>query len=619
MEVVEEDIAPVESLLILKEFQNVFLEELPNGLPPLQDIQHHIGLQPGASLPNKPHYRMSPTEHEELRRQVEELVSKRFIRESMSPCAVPALLVPKKDRSWRMCVDSRAINKITVSVDPEQHLIHLREVISVLRHEKLYATLKKCVFMRSEVLFLSYIVSADGLRVDLSKVEAIKQWPRPTNITEVRSFHSLASFYRLFIHHFSSIMAPLTDCMKGGGFEWIEGVGIGAALNQNSRSIALFSKKLKGAKVRYSTYDVEFYTVMQAVKHWRHYLFHKEFILYTDHEALKHLHSQDKVSARHASWVAYLEHFTFVVKHKSGVTNHVTDALSRRHSVLRRMKVEIPGFSSFTKLLKVDPYFCVALARVRAEERTEYVLQDGFLFRDNQLCIPECSLRTHIIEQLHDEGHVGRDKTLHLVQTPYFWPTIRKEVEKYMYRCKVCEVSKGIATNAGLYMPLPIPSQPWVDISMDFVLGLPCTQRGNDSIYVVIDKFSKMTHFIPCKKTTDVVRIAQLYFREVYRLHGLPISIVSDRDTRFLNHFWQSLWKMDRFSTGDYHKLAARKIGPVEVIEKINSNVYPLKLPSHIRTANVFNEKHLIPYAGDSSDDDDSMANSLHPGENDAT
>jgi len=494
------------------------------------------------------------------------------------------------------------------SATPDLHMQHLREVLEVLRREKLFGGLKKCAFMTDSVLFLGYIVSKDGLAVDESKVEAIKQWPGPRTLFDIRSFHGLASFYRRFIPHFSTIMAPITECMKGGSFTWTaeateafreiklkltsapvlilpdfsqpfelhcdaSKVGIGAVLSQNSKPVAYFSEKLNGGKANYSTYDVEFYAVVRALHHWYHYLIHSDFVLYSDHEALKHLNSQDKLSHRHAKWAAYIQQFTFVIKHKAGTLNRVADALSRRSSLLTCMRTEVLGFDSFRELLAVDPFFSHVLDVISKGEPSVFHLHDGFLFKGNALCVPESSLRLKIITDLHNEGHVGRDKTLALVAASYYWPTLRRDVYRFVRACHICCVSKGGATNAGLYMPLPIPTQPWADVSMDFVLGLPRTQRGKDSIYVVVDRFSKMAHFIPCTKTTDAVKVAQLYFDSVYRLHGLPVSIVSDRDTRFLSHFWRCLWRLANtqldFSTS-YHP---QTDGQTEVVNRSLGNM----------------------------------------------
>ncbi|GKV41594.1 hypothetical protein SLEP1_g49100 [Rubroshorea leprosula] len=672
----------------------------------MRDIQHAIDFIPASVIPNKPAYRMNPQEYAELQRQVKELMEKRLVKESVSPCAVLVQLVPKKDGTWRMCVDSRAVNKITIkyrfpiprlddmldqlhgatvfskidlrsgyhqirmrpgdewktafktrgglyewmvmpfglsnasstfmrlmnqvfrlfigkfvvvyfddilvySKNEQKHLDHLRQVFEVLKEQKLYANLKKCSFLTTSVTFLGYIITAQGIKMDPNKIDAIVNWPTPTSLHEVRSFHGLSSFYRRFIKNFSSIVAPITDSFKGDKFSWsgkaqqsfeelkrkltetsvlalpnfdlmfevdcdASNVGIGAMLSQEGQPIAFFSEKLNDTKLRYSTYDKEFYAIVRALEHWSHYLLSKEFILHSDHEALKHLNSQQKISHQHATWSEFLQAYPFLLKYKSRVQNRVADALSRRHALLTSLQMKVTGFEVIKELYEDDPDFSNIWQATSNQAFQQYHRQQDYLFKGNRLCVPRCSLQDLIIWEAHNgglAGHFGRDKTLALVKESFYWPKLEQNVIHHIQRCKVCHQAKTINRNTGLYLPLPIPTSPWEDVSMDFVLGLPQTQRSKDSIMVVVDRFSKMAHFIACQKTNDASLIVELYFREIVRLHGVPKTITSDRDVKFMSHFWRTLWrKMGtqlQFSSASHPQTD----GQTEAINKILGNL----------------------------------------------
>ncbi|KAL6562636.1 hypothetical protein OROGR_003643 [Orobanche gracilis] len=388
-----------------------------------------------------------------------------------------------------------------------------------------------------------------SVSADPDKIKAIVEWSLPKNVSEARSFHGLATFYRRFIRDFSSIMAPITNCLRKGEFRWSQsateafelvkkkmteapvlrhpdfnkvfevacdasGVGIGGVLSQDNHPIAFFSEKLnESRRTKYSTYEKEFYALVRCLEHWRYYLLPKEFVLWSDHDALKFTNDQKKLKEKHARWVETLQDFSFVLKHRSGVENVVADALSRIGLLLQKWSTTVVGFDRMR-----DAYIsCVDFSEIYSEVSEghrstfpAYQVVDGYLFHGTRLCIPSTFLRDFLIWELHDgglAGHLGRDKTTILVADRFLWPSLRKDVARVVSQCRVCQLSKARKQNTGLYTPLPIPHSPWKDLSMDFVLGIPRTARGHDSILVVVDRFSKMAHFLPCKKTADASNI----------------------------------------------------------------------------------------------------------------
>jgi hypothetical protein len=260
------------------------------------------------------------------------------------------------------------------------------------------------------------------------------------------------------------------------------GIGIGGVLMQIGQPVAYFSENLGGAQLNYLVYDKELYALVRALETWQHYLWPKEFIIHSDHEALKYLKGQSKLNRRHAKWVEFIETFLYVVKYKKGKENIVADALSRKNVLLNQLVVKVPGLQHIKELYSVDHDFLEPYAKCTAGKGWEkYHVHDGFLFRANKFCVPNCSVRLLLLQETHAGGfmgHFGWKKTYDMLADHFYRPKMRRDVERFVQRCITCHKAKSKLNPHGLYTPLPVPSAPWEEISMDFVLDLPRTKRG---------------------------------------------------------------------------------------------------------------------------------------------
>ena len=429
----------------------------------------------------------------------------------------------------------------------------------------------------------------------LLKKDASFSWDKP----QTQAFESLISVFTSspVLCHFDASL-PITLETDASDF------AIGGVLSQIhpdkiTRPVAFYSRKLTSAEINYDVYNKEMLAIIECIRNWRCYLEGYKFTVLTDHKNLAYFQSMKSLNRRQARWSERLSGLDFTITYQPGVMNGKADALSRRHDYATS-EGEIPTPLSSLILkpesIKTVSELCTAskqnftvlpsnLADVNMPNdlyfrRIVELLPQDFLFKEFRmyekshsdipqnysrifphlkikynalffkefLYVPDdTSLKNDLCFSAHDSpvgGHFGQEKTYRLLSRKFWFPKMRDYVIDYVSHCDTCQRIKDSRHSPyGLLQPLPIPEGPWKSVSMDFIVKLPLSY-GFDSILVVVDRFSKMAHFIACNEAISSLGLALLYFNNVFKLHGLPHEIISDRGPVFVSKFWTELLKV---------------------------------------------------------------------------
>jgi len=367
--------------------------------------------------------------------------------------------------------------------------------------------------------------------------------------------------------------------------------------------IAFMSKKMLDAETRYPVHEQELLAIINSLSNWRHYLSGRKFTVKTDHKSLQYFKTQPMLSGRQSRWKDVIANFDFDIEYIEGPTNAVADGLSRRpdhqHSsellggsvvakpstinsiqqvqptggrvVARQASRELILCSIFTQptsrvstvttstvtttpladqlvaAAKVDADYQAELTRPRRTRQDPHQVKEGRLYYQDRLVVPnDSALRTRILAECHDSavaGHIGKDRTMEQVKRRFYWKGMDEFVRSYVTSCDACQRNKpSQQAPMGLSMPLPIPTRPWQQVSMDLITQLPRSRSGKDAIVVFVCKLTKMVHYVATTTNVTAPELADIFLREVIRLHGVPESILSDRDPRFTANFWRAFW-----------------------------------------------------------------------------
>ncbi|KAI2644849.1 Transposon Tf2-9 polyprotein [Labeo rohita] len=538
-------------------FQDVFSKQAATQLPPHRPWDCAIDLLPGAQLPKGRVYPLSIPERQAMEEYISEALAQGFIQPSTSPAASSFFFVGKKDGGLRPCIDYRQLNSQVIQQPYPLPLVpaaleELRgaQVFTKLDLRSAYNLVRIRAGDEWKTAFVTptghyeYRVMPYGLSISPSVFQ--------TFMNEVfREF--LHRFVIVYIdiliysrnmaehrHHVQQVLHKLREFRLYLKLEKCE-FHRPSVQPPLLHPCAFYSRKLSPAEQNYDVGNRELLAIKLALEEWRHWLegSNHPFTIITDHKNLQYIREAKRLNPRQARWALFFTRFNYKITYRPGSKNISADALSRLHSPEQSVEPE----SIVPSNLIISPIVWEIDEDIRNATLQEAAPPEC---PEGKIYVP-LALRQTLLDTAHrspGSGHPGSQRTLSLVRSRYWWPSMRRDTIRYVQSCSVCAMSTSPRQlPTGKLVPLPIPQRPWSHIGVDFVTDLPAAE-GNTCILVMVDRFSKMCKFFPLKGLPTAMETAETLFQQLFRHFGLPEEIVSDRGPQFISHVWKAFFKL---------------------------------------------------------------------------